>query len=159
MVSGSARNSRTDEMSGAVTLSVVFEGPAVRAKAITTGTIRSFEVTGSRTGSECRLFNRRGDALEGTCSQTAFNAILRSKDSVRTQYDVQFQATATNVVDIDERARVAAEERAAREKRRAEERARMEKEQQAAAEATKREEETERARQEKLLQNLPPVKK
>jgi hypothetical protein len=158
-VSGSARKSREDEMSGAVTLSVIFEGPAVRAKATTTGTIRSFEVTGSRVGTECKLFNRRGDSLEGTCTQTAFNAILKSRDNARKQYDVQFQSTATSVVDIDERTRVAAEQRAAREKQRVEEMARIQREQQAAAEVRKREEDAERARLEKILQNLPPAKK
>ena len=151
---------KQSEMSGAFTVTFQFDGPSVIADFSTTGTIRSFRMTGARDGTQCKVFAPRGgNALAGTCNTAELDAVLRSSSDAREQLNVSFKGMTTKLTDVEQQREATASERAKREKERVEERAKREAEQAAASEARKREEDAERARQEKLLQSLPPLKK
>lgn len=138
-------NSRSSEMSGALTIQVKFDGPAVTANIRSTGTMKSAVATGSRTGTNCKLYYKNGDILEGVCDQDGFRGVIRSQDGAKQNLAIEFVATTQKLVDEEERQRAAADARARREA-----------EQEAAAEAKKSADQAERARQEEILRNLPP---
>jgi hypothetical protein len=126
-VVGSVTSANSETFGGSYDLTLNFDGPRV------TGTYRlgsgrgSGEISGTRTGSRCRLF-ARDTAIEGECTQAAFIATGQGPAGGRRTQSFRIDAQATEVVDAvaeearrAEAAEQAAAERAEAEARRAEE--------------------------------------
>jgi len=67
------------DIEGAVTMTVEYDGPAVRATYKTTGKLPSGAVSGLIQGDVCKLTGSRNITIDGECTGTAFNATLVSQ--------------------------------------------------------------------------------
>lgn len=114
---GPRRGSR--EYGGALTIELTFEGNSVRGRFSGTGGINSGTMSGTRSGSQCRLFeDRAGDIIEGECSRTRFDAVARSQNA-RNAMAARFEGQATQFADarIEEQQRQVAAAEAAQRRR------------------------------------------
>ena len=137
------------ELSGALTIRMKVDGPAASAEITPTGNMSAFKVTGTKIGQTCRMFNREGDIFEGECNSAYFKGTLTSPNtSAKYRLNVRFDAVVLEIVDAVEAKRQADAKRAADEQLRSKE-----------AVAQKRKDDEERARQEALIDSLPPVSK
>ena len=149
---------RLREHSGALIVHMEFNGPAVEARVDATGTLRDFRVSGVREGTSCKLFGKTTKvSLIGKCTASEFAGVIERPDGDRVQLQIAYRAEAQKLVDEDERQRVAAAEKAEREKRLATEADVRRQQQLAEAEARKLEQAAELAKQEQILQSLPPA--
>jgi len=147
-ISRSARNAKSKEMSGAMTIFMTFDGPEVIATIKPTGTMSAFKVSGSRLDGVCKLFNRTGDSFSGNCNTSFFNGSLISSDTSRVMFRVDFETDVKDFVDEFERKRLASEKKA-----------KVDREREIQVKNQEAKEAEELARQEAILNSLPPVKK
>jgi hypothetical protein len=131
------RYAEANELAGAVTIDVKFDGASVVASFRTTGSMSGFNASGLRNGDTCRLFYRTTFVVEGTCSNKEFTGYFQTTGAGRRQTNVEFNASMASLVDDEVRKQQA-------------DIARQKKEQEDAAELT---------RQERLINSLPPPNK
>lgn len=76
------RGRRTDRLGGSLNITIDYNGQRVTGSYSGTGGINHGTLTGSRTGSRCRLVDDRGgDVLEAECTRTRFVGISQQRSS------------------------------------------------------------------------------
>jgi hypothetical protein len=91
---------RTRDYSGGYTVEVELNGNAVTGTYSGTGGIATTRFSGTRTGSECRLFTDRGGAaLNANCTASRFDGTVISPEGERQPYKVLFEAQTTQLSD------------------------------------------------------------
>jgi YD repeat-containing protein len=86
------------DIEGAITLTVDFDGPAVRARYTTTGKLPGGAVTGLVSGINCRLTGNKNLTVEGECTEAGFNGTLISQPVPERKTTVKFRLTAKGEV-------------------------------------------------------------
>jgi|GEM_PF-1154175 len=115
----SATGGSTREYAGAYNLELTFDGNALTGRYSGTGGMNSGTVSGTRSGTHCRLVDDRyGTVTEAECTRNRFSGTARVQRG-RDTSTMRFEAAATQFVDArvaQEQRRLAAAEAAQRER-------------------------------------------
>lgn len=148
LITQSGKKSSSEELAGAITVEVTYDGSAVTLGYVTTGLIVPGKMSGVIIDGVCKLYEKDRSVFDGICSAGEFNGTLRSPSRSRKAINMNIAAKMTKLVDYDELEKIESENSKKREI--------------AATEAQRRskiKEDAELKQQDELLKSLPSIKK
>jgi surface antigen len=96
------RNARRQDYSGRYDLTLEIDGAVITARASGTGGLQPADLTGTRTGSQCRLYLADLAVLEATCTADRFVGVSREAPGQDFRQVMNIDARATRRVDAAE---------------------------------------------------------